>query len=103
MFLRRSDAMTSRQFANRMNKASKNILRPLIPALGLHKRAETILYKRYIEEDCIYDLAEFLGVSYDTLNNYLCDARQEMLSTMENDFDILPPEIQVLVKKLIDN
>lgn len=95
--------MNTRQFAYKMNRASKNILKPLIPALGLHKKAETVLYKRYVEEACIYDLAELLGVSYDTLNNYLCDARQEMLFTIERDFDILPAEIQILIKKLMDN
>ena len=47
--------MNTRQFAYKMNRASKNILKPLIPALGLHKKAETVLYKRYVEEVCLYD------------------------------------------------
>ena len=64
--------MTSRQFAYKMNRASKNILKPLIPALGLHKKAETVLYKRYVEEVCLYDIAEDLGISYkQTSSTYL--------------------------------
>lgn len=94
--------MNTRQFAYKMNRASKNILKPLIPALGLHKKVETVLYKRYVEEMCIYDLAELLGVSYDTLNNYLCTARLEMLTAIERDFDILPKETQNLIKKLLE-
>ncbi len=94
--------MTSREFAGKMNRASKTILRPLIPALGLHKKAETVLYQRYVEEKCIYDISESLGVSYDTLSNYLCVARAEMLKTIERDFDILPENIQILIKKLVD-
>ena len=50
----------------------------------------------------IYDLAELLGVSYDTLNNYLCTARLEMLTAIERDFDILPKETQNLIKKLLE-
>ena len=93
--------MNTRQFAYKMNRASKNILKPLIPALGLHKKAQSVLYKRYVEEMYIYDLAELLGVSYDTLNNYLCTARLEMLTAIERDFDILPKETQNLIKKLL--
>ena len=77
-------------------------MKPLIPALGLHKKAETVLYKRYVEGMCIYDLAELLGVSYDTLNNYLCTASSEMLTAIERDFDILPKETQNLIKKLLE-
>ena len=94
--------MNTRQFAYKMNRASKNILKPLIPALGLHKKAETVLYKRYVEEVCLYDIAEDLGISYDTLSNYLCSARAEMLNTIQRDFDILPDNIQVLIKKLME-
>ena len=48
------------------------------------------------------DIAEDLGISYDTLSNYLCSARAEMLNTIQRDFDILPENIQVLVKKLLE-
>ena len=82
--------MSTRQFAYKLNRASKNI------------RVEMVLYKRYVEEMCIYDLAELLGVSYDTLNNYLCTARLEMLTAIERDFDILPKETQNLIKKLLE-
>ena len=63
--------MDGRNFANRLNKMSKNVLKPLIPALGLHKRVERVLYLRYIEEQSIYHIAEDVGMSFDSLNNYL--------------------------------
>ena len=53
-------------------------------------------------KEILYDIAEDLGISYDTLSNYLCSARAEMLNTIQRDFDILPENIQVLIKKLME-
>lgn len=89
--------MNGRVFANRLNKMSKNVLKPLIPALGLHKRVEKVLYLRYIEEKSIFDIAEDVGISFDSLNNYLCVARAEMLETMQRDYEILPQDIKNLI------
>lgn len=95
--------MDGRNFANRLNKMSKNILKPLIPALGLHKRVERVLYLRYVEEQSIYDIAEDVGMSFDSLNNYLSFARHEMLSTMQRDFEILPDDIKKLVNIVLSD
>lgn len=89
--------MNGRVFANRLNKMSKNVLKPLIPALGLHKRVEKVLYLRYVEEKSIFDIAEDVGISFDSLNNYLCVARAEMLETMQRDYEILPQDIKNLI------
>ena len=95
--------MDGRNFANRLNKMSKNVLKPLITALGLHKRVERVLYLRYIEEQSIYDIAEDVGMSFDSLNNYLSFARYEMLSTMQRDFEILPDDIKKLINIVLSD
>lgn len=93
--------MNTREFASKLNRTSKNVLKPLIPALGLHKRAEKVLYMRYVDEASIYDIADDLGIAYESLSNYLCIAREEMLKTIEKDYDILPSETQLLINKLL--
>ena len=95
--------MDGRNFANRLNKMSKNVLKPLILALGLHKRVERVLYLRYVDAHSIYDIADDVGMSFDSLNNYLSFARYEMLSTMQRDFEILPDDIKKLINIVLSD
>ena len=50
--------MNTRDFAKKINRASKNVLKLLLPALGLRKRVERALYLRYVQEANMYDIAE---------------------------------------------
>lgn len=88
-------------FSRKLSKASKNVLRPLIPALGLHNRAERVLHLRYVEENSLWNCAKEMGIAYETFANYLCTARMEMLDVIKNDYDILPEDVQILIKKLL--
>lgn len=93
--------MNKREFTRKLSKTSKNVLRPLIPALGMHLRNEKAIHLKYIEEKCLWDIAEELGVAYESAGNFLCQAREEMLCIMQDDYDILPKDIQVLIDKLL--
>lgn len=88
-------------FSKRISKASKNVLKPLIPALGLHTKTEKVLTMRYIDENSLWECANKLGIAYETFANYLCVARAEMLDTIKNDYDILPEKVQILIRKLV--
>ena len=93
--------MNTRDFAKKMRKASKNILKALIPALGLKRRVETALYLRYVREMSMYEVAEELGMSYESFSNYLCVARAEMLNVIEQDYDIVSEDTRKLIDKLL--
>lgn len=93
--------LSTREFAKKMNRASKNVLRGLIPALGLKSKAEKVLMAWYVSETCKYDIAKDLGIAYESLSNYICKARKEMLDTITRDFDILPDDTQKLIGKLL--
>ena len=84
-----------------MNKVSKNVLKLLLPQLGLRKRVERALYLRYIQEASMYDIAEDLGMSYESFSNYLCVARAEMLNVIEQDYDIVSDDTRKLIDKLL--
>lgn len=94
--------MKNREFAGKLFKSSKNLLGMLIPSLGLRERTEQILVARYVKGLCVWDVAEEMGITYESAMNSLCKARREMLYTMETDFDILPADTQKLIKKLLD-
>lgn len=93
--------MNKKEFTRRLGKTSKNVLRVLIPALGLHGREERALMLKYVEEKCLYDIAEDLGIAYESASNFLCQAREEMLYIMQEDYDILPKDIQNLIDKML--
>ena len=93
--------METREFAKKMNKASKNVLKLLLPTLGLRKRVERALYLRYVQEANMYDIAEELGMSYESFSNYLCVARAEMLNVIEQDYDIVSDDTRKLIDKLL--
>ena len=93
--------MDTREFAKKMNKASKTLLRSLIPALGLKNRVERTLQLRYVHEKSLYDIAEELGISYETCSNFMCVARAEMLRVIENDYDIVSDDTRKLIDKLL--
>lgn len=93
--------MNTKDFAKKMNRASKNVLKLLLPALGLRKRVERALYLRYVQEVNMYDIAEELGMSYESFSNYLCVARAEMLNVIEQDYDIVSDDTRKLIDKLL--
>lgn len=93
--------MNTRDFAKKMSRASKNVLKLLLPQLGLRKRAERALYLRYVQEASMYDIAEDLGMSYESFSNYLCVARAEMLKVIEQDYDIVSDDTRKLIDKLL--
>lgn len=93
--------MNTKDFAKKMNRASKNLLKFLLPELGLRKRVERALYLRYVQEASMYDIAEELGMSYESFSNYLCVARAEMLNIIEQDYDIVSDDTRKLIDKLL--
>lgn len=93
--------MNTRDFAKKMSRVSKNVLKALLPSLGLKNRVERVIYLRYIEEDSLYDIAKELGMSYESCSNYLCIARVEMLRTIEQDYDIVSDDTRKLIDKLL--
>ena len=93
--------MNTKDFAKKMNRASKNVLKLLLPTLGLRKRVERALYLRYVQEANMYDIAEELGMSYESFSNYLCVARAEMLNVIEQDYDIVSDDTRKLIDKLL--
>lgn len=93
--------MNTRDFAKKINRASKNVLKLLLPTLGLRKRVEKALYLRYVQEANMYDTAEELGMSYESFSNYLCVARAEMLNVIEQDYDIVSDDTRKLIDKLL--
>jgi len=93
--------VNTKEFAKKMNKVSKNVLKLLLPQLGLRKRVERALYLRYIQEASMYDIAEDLGMSYESFSNYLCVARAEMLNVIEQDYDIVSDDTRKLIDKLL--
>lgn len=93
--------MNTKDFAKKMNRASKNVLKLLLPELGLRKRVERAIYLRYVQEASMYDIAEELGMSYESFSNYLCVARAEMLNIIEQDYDIVSDDTRKLIDKLL--
>ena len=93
--------MDTREFARKMSRVSKNVLKALLPSLGLKNRVERVLYLRYIREENLYNIAEELGISYESCSNYLCVARAEMLRTIEQDYDIVSDDTRKLIDKLL--
>lgn len=93
--------MDKRKFTAKLNHTSKNVLRAIIPALGLHQRSERALTMKYIEEKCMWDIAEELGISYNSTGNFISVARMEMLDLMQNDYNIYSDEVKAHIDKLL--
>lgn len=93
--------LNKKEFSKRLSKVSVNVLRTLIPALGLHKRNEQILILKYVEQRGLWDIAEKMTVTYESASNLLCISREEMQRHMVEDYDILPKDIQILVDKIL--
>lgn len=93
--------LNKKEFSKRLSKVSVNVLRNLIPALGLHKRNEQILILKYVEQRGLWDIAEKMTVTYESASNLLCISREEMQRHMVEDYDILPKDIQILVDKIL--
>lgn len=94
--------MLNENFASKLNKAPKEFLKNLIPSLGLKGRYEEILILRYVRGLCIWDVADSVGVTYESAMNSLCEARKEMYRTMKEYYNFYPEETQKLIKKLLD-
>lgn len=93
--------LNKKEFSKRLSKASVNLLRTLIPSLGLHKRNEQILMLKYVEQRGLWDIAEKMTVTYESASNLLCLSREEMQRLMIEDYDILPKEVKILVDKIL--
>ncbi len=90
--------MDKRKFTAKLNHTSKNILRAIIPALGLHQRSEQALTMRYIEEKCTWDIADALGITFESTANFLSKARVEMYYLMTSPNQVLEPQAKEAIE-----
>lgn len=81
-----------------LNTLSKITLKIVIPSIGLKKKQEKALMMKYVDEASIYEIAEELGMTYESANNFLCKSRKAMLEILKNEKDVIPEDIKSKLK-----
>lgn len=66
----------SLSFAKRLKKLNKNSIKILLNEIGLDKESKEILYKRYVEEMSLVEIANELGYTKESTNNLLAKSRR---------------------------
>lgn len=93
--------MDKKEFSRKLKLANVNTLKTLIPALGLHGRNEEILMLKYVNQDSLWDISEKMVLTYESASNLLSTSRLEMKRLMNDDYELYPKEIQILIDKML--
>lgn len=94
--------MLNNNFASKLSKMPRMVLKNFIPSLGLRERVEEILIYKYVDGLCVWDVADKMGITYESAMNSLCEARKEMYTSITEYYDFYPAEIQNIIKKLLE-
>lgn len=84
--------------ASALNDLSKITLKIVIPSIGLKKQYEKVLWMKYVDECSNAEIAEELGMTYESASNFLCKARKSMLKILENENDVIPDDVKHMLK-----
>lgn len=77
-----------------LNTLSKITLKIVIPGIGLKKKQEKALMMKYVDKASIYEIAEELGMTYESTSNFLCKSRKAMFDILKNQKDVIPEDIK---------
>ena len=77
-----------------LNTLSKITLKIVIHGIGLKKKQEKALMMKYVDEASIYEIAEELGMTYESTSNFLCKSRKAMFDILKNQKDVIPEDIK---------
>lgn len=93
--------MDKKEFSRKLRLANVNTLKTLIPALGLHRRNEQVLMLRYVEQKSLWDISEKMVLTYESASNLLSTSRLEMKRLMNDDYELYPKDVQILIDKIL--
>lgn len=88
--------MIETSFARRLNRLNKNFTKILINEVGLNKDYKNVLYKKYVEEKSLVEIANELGYTKETVNNLISKSRKVLEEILLEQYELLPKEVQMI-------
>lgn len=92
----------SLSFAKRLKKLNKNFTKILLNEIGLDKESKEILYKRYVEEMSLVEIANELGYTKESTNNLLAKSRRVLEDIILEQYELMPIKLQMIADYLYE-
>lgn len=92
----------SLSFAKRLKKLNKNSIKILLNEIGLDKESKEILYKRYVEEMSLVEIANELGYTKESTNNLLAKSRRVLEDIILEQYELMPIKLQMIADYLYE-
>ena len=92
---------TQKDFNRQLAATSRLALAVLIPAIGLKRQDEQILWLWFVEQRSANEIAEELHIVRETAFNSLCRAKKRMRTMLMEQGNFLSPEVQGQIKFLL--
>lgn len=83
-------------FARRLNRLNKNSTKILINEVGLNKDYKNVLYKKYVEEKSLVEIANELGYTKETVNNLISKSRRVLEDIILEQYELMPIKLQMI-------
>lgn len=81
-------------FARKLKKLNKNSMKILLNGIGLDKESKEILYKRYVLEMSIVEIANDIGYTKESVNNLIAKSRRSLEDIILDQYELLDKNIQ---------
>lgn len=95
--------MDRRRFVSKLNGLSKSACKQLILSVGLRSKDERMLLAWYVYECTIYQLAANEHMQIESAYNSIALARTRLFNILTHQAELLPDEVQKIIKYLVKN
>lgn len=92
----------SLSFVKRLKKLNKNSTKILLNEIGLDKESKEILYKRYVEEMSLVEIANELGYTKESTNNLLAKLRRVLEDIILEQYELMSIKLQMIADYLYE-
>lgn len=86
----------------RLKKLNKNSTKILLNEIGLDKESKEILYKRYVEEMSLVEIANELGYTKESTNNLLAKSRRVLEDIILEQYELMSIKLQMIADYLYE-